>query len=46
MTTDAAMYPTTYVLRTTPAAYLVDDDFPAVTPARLRSSRAAQRPCQ
>lgn len=35
---DTVMYPTTYVLRTTPAAYLVDDDFPAVTPARLRSS--------
>ncbi|WOP19301.1 PD-(D/E)XK motif protein [Raineyella sp. LH-20] len=34
---DAAMYPTAYVLRTTPAAYLVDDDFPAVTPERLRS---------
>lgn len=35
---DAGMYPTTYVLRTTPAAYLVDDDFPAVTQDRLRSS--------
>lgn len=34
---DAAMYPTAYVLRTTPAAYLVDDDFPAVTRQRLRS---------
>jgi Putative PD-(D/E)XK family member, (DUF4420) len=34
---DAAMYPAAYVLRTTPAAYLVDDDFPAVTPERLRS---------
>ncbi|MBB1510653.1 PD-(D/E)XK motif protein [Tessaracoccus sp. MC1756] len=34
---DAAMYPTAYVLRTTPAAYLVDDDFPAVTRERLRS---------
>ncbi len=34
---DTAMYPTAYVLRTTPAAYLVDDDFPAVTPGRLRS---------
>lgn len=34
---DAAMYPTTYVPRTSPAAYLVDDDFPAVTPGRLRS---------
>lgn len=34
---DAAMYPQTYVLRTPPNAYLVDDDFPAVTPARLRS---------
>lgn len=34
---DAAMYPATYVLRTTPAAYLIDRDFPAVTPARLRS---------
>lgn len=35
---DAAMYPTTYVLRTTPAAYVVDDDFPAVTPQRLRAT--------
>jgi hypothetical protein len=34
---DAAMYPTAYVLRMTPAAYLVDDDFPAVTPGRLRA---------
>lgn len=34
---DAAMYPTAYRLRTMPAAYLVDDDFPAVTPGRLRS---------
>lgn len=34
---DAAMYPTSYVLRTTPAAHLVDDDFPAVTRQRLRS---------
>ncbi|MBD0022534.1 PD-(D/E)XK motif protein [Gordonia pseudamarae] len=34
---DAAIYPTAYVLRTTPAAYLVDDDFPAVTPGRLHS---------
>lgn len=34
---DAVMYPTAYVLRTTPAAYLVDDDFPAVTPGRLHS---------
>ena len=34
---DAAMYPTAYVLRSTPAAYLVDDDFPAVTRERLRS---------
>lgn len=34
---DAAMYPTAYVLRTAPAAYLVDDDFPAVTPGRLHS---------
>jgi hypothetical protein len=34
---DAAMYPTGYVLRTTPAAYLVDDDFPAVTPSRLHA---------
>lgn len=34
---DDAMYPTAYVLRTTPAAYLVDDDFPAVTQQRLRS---------
>jgi len=35
---DAAMYPTKYVLRTTPAAYLVDDDFPAVTRERLRAT--------
>jgi hypothetical protein len=34
---DAAMYPTAYALRTTPAAYLVDDDFPAVTPSRLHA---------
>lgn len=34
---DAAMYPTAYILRTTPAAYLVDDDFPAVTRSRLHS---------
>jgi hypothetical protein len=34
---DAAMYPTAYVPRTTPAAYLVDDDFPAVTPSRLHA---------
>jgi hypothetical protein len=34
---DAAMYPTAYVLRSTPAAYLVDDDFPAVTPSRLHA---------
>lgn len=35
---DAAMYPTRYVLRTAPGAYLVDDDFPAVTPDRLRAT--------
>lgn len=35
---DAAMYPNAYILRTTPAAYLVDDDFPAVTLSRLRSA--------
>jgi hypothetical protein len=34
---DAAMYPTAYTLRTTPAAYLVDDDFPAVTSTRLHA---------
>lgn len=34
---DAAIYPTTYILRTTPAAYLVDDDFPALTPSRLHA---------
>jgi hypothetical protein len=34
---DAAMYPTAYVLRTTPEAYLVDDDFPAITQSRLRA---------
>lgn len=34
---DAAMYPTAYILRTTPAAYLVDDSFPAITGTRLAS---------
>jgi hypothetical protein len=34
---DAAMYPTAYVPRTAPEAYLVDDDFPAVTPSRLHA---------
>jgi len=34
---DAAMYPTSYVLRTAPAAYLVDADFPALTPSRLHA---------
>ena len=34
---DAAMYPKAYILRTTPAAYLVDDDFPAITRSRLQS---------
>lgn len=34
---DAAMYPTAYTLRSAPAAYLVDDDFPAVTHSRLNS---------
>lgn len=34
---DAAMYPTAYIFRTTPAAYLVDGDFPAVTRSRLHS---------
>ena len=34
---DAAVYPNSYILRTTPAAYLVDDDFPAITTSRLRS---------
>lgn len=34
---DAAMYPTAYILRTAPSAYLVDDDFPAVTRSRLHS---------
>ncbi|CAN1559134.1 Putative PD-(D/E)XK family member (DUF4420) [Mycobacteriaceae bacterium] len=34
---DAAMYPTAYIYRTRPAAYLVDDDFPAVTRSRLNS---------
>jgi Putative PD-(D/E)XK family member, (DUF4420) len=34
---EAAVYPTAYILRTTPAAYLVDDDFPAVTMARLNA---------
>lgn len=34
---DAAMYPAAYVVRTTPEAYLVDEDFPAITPSRLRT---------
>ncbi|MER6972605.1 PD-(D/E)XK motif protein [Nocardioides sp. NPDC000445] len=34
---DVAMYPTAYTLRTRPAAYLIDDDFPAVTPGRLHA---------
>lgn len=34
---DAPLYPTTYILRTRPTAYLVDEDFPAVTPSRLHS---------
>lgn len=34
---DAAMYPTAYTFRTMPQAYLVDDDFPAVTPSRLHA---------
>ncbi|AFA71241.1 hypothetical protein GPOL_c01680 [Gordonia polyisoprenivorans VH2] len=34
---DAPMYPTAYVFRTQPAAYLVDEDFPAVTLSRLYS---------
>ncbi|MFD2792918.1 PD-(D/E)XK motif protein [Promicromonospora vindobonensis] len=34
---DVAMYPTAYTPRTTPAAYLVDEDFPAVTPGRLHA---------
>jgi Putative PD-(D/E)XK family member, (DUF4420) len=34
---DTAMYPKGYILRTTPAAYLVDEDFPAVTRSRLNS---------
>lgn len=34
---DAAMYPTAYIYRTTAAAYLVDEDFPAVTRSRLNS---------
>lgn len=35
---DSLMYPTKYVLRSMPAAYLVDDEFPAVTPDRLRAT--------
>lgn len=35
---DEAMYPARYVLRNPPAAYLVDDDFPALTPGRLRAA--------
>lgn len=34
---DASLYPTPYILRTPPAAYLVDEDFPAVTFSRLHS---------
>ena len=34
---DASLYPTAYVLRTPPAAYLVAEDFPAVTTSRLHS---------
>jgi hypothetical protein len=36
--TDADLYDTTYLLRTTPRAYAVDDDFPALTSERLRAS--------
>ena len=32
---DADLYPDRYILRSTPAAFEVDDDFPAITPARL-----------
>ncbi len=39
---DADLYRTEFQLRTTPRAYLVDDDFPAVTPSRLE--RAIPRP--
>lgn len=35
---DAVMYRTKYVRRSSPVAYLVDDDFPAVTSERLRST--------
>lgn len=35
---DVSMYPTAYFLRTAPAAYPVDDDFPAVTPSRLHAT--------
>lgn len=34
---DPAMYPNAYILRSTPAAYVVDEDFPAVTRSRLHS---------
>jgi hypothetical protein len=34
---DIAMYPASYILRTTPKVYLVDQDFPAVTPSRLHA---------
>lgn len=34
---DAAMYPAAYILRSSPAAYPIDDDFPAVTSRRLNS---------
>lgn len=39
---DASLYPTFWVLRTTPRAYLVGPDFPALTPETMRhvSNRA------
>lgn len=35
---DDALYPTTYIFRSSPAAYLVDDDFPAITQDRLNAA--------
>lgn len=35
---DSDLYDTTYMLRTAPRAYAVDDDFPALTSERLRAS--------
>ena len=37
-TKDAGLYRDRYLVRTTPRAYLVDDDFPAISRARLEAS--------